>query len=144
MKLLKITYLNYCKIYLREQIFVVPVGFIYSQLPGQAEPSKIWPNLKWSDVSAEYAGLFFRILGGGSGQFNAIQEENSPRLTEVRTLFHGYNNEVHIGVQANNDWSADVHTGNAYGNAPIFLGFKLSSGEVRPRNKAIKVWKRIQ
>jgi hypothetical protein len=54
----------------------IPIGFIYSQLPGQPEPKTICPTFQWSDKSSQYSGLFFRVLGGNSARFNAIQDEN--------------------------------------------------------------------
>lgn len=53
----------------------VPIGFIYVQLSEQQEPHHLWPNMIWSDVSFQYAGLFFRVLGGDSAHFNVTQEE---------------------------------------------------------------------
>jgi len=64
---------------------MIPIGFTYSQLPSQPEPQSIWPNFNWTDISEEYSGLFFRVLGNNSSSFNLIQEENSPRLIKVRT-----------------------------------------------------------
>jgi len=81
--------------------YVVPIGFIYIQLPLQQTPQTIWPNCSWSDISAEYSGLFFRPLSG-----------NSSRL------------EV-----------------NRY---PVWLDLIVSGSKVRPRNQAIRIWKRIQ
>jgi len=81
--------------------YVIPIGFIYIQLPLQQTPQTIWPNYSWNDISAEYSGLFFRPLGG-----------NSSRL-EV----NGY---------------------------PVRLDLIVSGDKVRPRNQAIRIWKRIQ
>lgn len=48
-----------CHALLTLQIYViVPIGFIYTQLPHQPEPPQIWPTVIWHDVSAEYDGLF--------------------------------------------------------------------------------------
>ena len=42
---------------------LVPIGFIYTEFPNQAEPLSIWPNYKWQDVTQQYSNLFFRAQG---------------------------------------------------------------------------------
>ncbi len=121
---------------------LVPVGFIYVELPGQKDPRNLWPMVEWTDASPEYAGLFFRVLGGGSQAFGALQNENSNRLTNVHTTmdnsFKSWNSEVIPG-----SWSPWITTGTWSGDN-IQTQFLLSSGEVRPRNKAIRIWKRTK
>lgn len=121
----------------------VPIGYIYVQLPGQQGPHSIWNNLYWMDVSHEYAGLFFRTIGGGSEQFEVIQEENSPKLEQVNTVQIPPNK--YVTVSTNGTWSAAVSTGAAdIGSTDVWgLRFALSKGEVRPRNTAVRIWKRI-
>ncbi len=122
---------------------VIPIGFIYSQLPSQPTPQTIWPNYNWTDISSRYSGLFFRVLGDNSSSFETIQEENSPRLIKVRTRQAGSGTFAAREVNATADWSRDYYTGGTDGS-PIQLDLIVSSGEVRPRNQAIKVWKRIK
>lgn len=122
-----------------------PIGFIYVQLPNEQSPQEIWSWMRWEDISAAYAGVFFRVEGGGSYDFdnNTVQEENSPRLTALHTI------EV-----AEAAWPVDqvvtpgvlsdpILTGRGP-DAPNWLGvqFLTSEGEVRPRNMAIRIWKR--
>jgi len=56
----------------------VPIGFIYVQLPYEKSPSEVWPTLQWTDMSANYSGVFFRVDGGGAALFGYIQNENAP------------------------------------------------------------------
>ena len=55
----------------------VPKGFIYVQFNGQKEPSALWPNTYWSNISPSYPGPYFRVEGGqestGSKQEQQIQ-----------------------------------------------------------------------
>jgi len=44
---------------------LVPISFIYVQLPGEKSPTEVWLWMQWADVSATYAGAFFRVDGGG-------------------------------------------------------------------------------
>src|SRR5689334_18333966 len=68
-------------------MFLVPIGFIYTQLPGQSEPKDIWLNMVWSDVTPDYDGLFFRAQGGKSLSFGQVQNENSPRLIAAKHVY---------------------------------------------------------
>ena len=130
----------------------VPIGFIYIQYPGQLDPDTIWPKLNWENVTPKYAGLFFRAEGGNSIAFdNDIEQgENSPRLTEVK---HDVDvkNSNHVQIKPGT-WSKDLFTGKQDGlvlvkpHDPLTytMKFMVSGGEVRPRNRAIRIWKRVQ
>jgi len=135
---------------------LVPIGFIYVQFPNEKSPIEIWPLMIWKDITESYAGLFFRAEGAGSASFGIVQQENSPRLVAITS--DSYNKEktwtkyrsdyTSVEVNSNGDWSRYLLTGgeaNFNGKSPtIYTSVKVSSGEVRPRNMAIRVWKRIQ
>jgi hypothetical protein len=123
---------------------VLPIGFIYVQLPNDKSPSEIWPWMKWNEVSSAYAGVFFRVTGGGAATFGQVQEENSPQLTNVESPVR-CNGAGESTKVASNSWSDYVITGNTEGPCGKDRGmrFHISGGEVRPRNMAIRVWKRI-
>jgi hypothetical protein len=121
---------------------MIPIGFIYSQLLSQPESQSIWPNFNWTDISEEYSGLFFRVLGNNWSSFNLIQEENSPRLIRIRT-WQSSGTYKEAEVTASGSYSTDYFTGGTSGD-PIQLDLIVSSGEVRPRNQAISIWKRVQ
>ena len=129
-------------------ISLVPIGFLYVQLPDQPEPSALWPGVQWNEVTSEYAGLFFRAGGGGgAADFGVEQGENAPRVTEVRT-------QSYSSLQPNwssstfnvGKWSSGVgvfSSGNN-DNSPYYIHqFHQSGGEIRPRNKAMRLWKRV-
>jgi uncharacterized protein involved in tolerance to divalent cations len=124
----------------------VPVGFIYVQLPSQPEPKTLWSKVEWKDVTSDYAGLFFRAEGGGSEAFGHVQVENSPRLVAVDTENA---NEVvtacrtNCSVLANGLFSQYIWTGKEGTGNHLAMKLKVSSGEVRPRNQAVRVWKRV-
>jgi hypothetical protein len=126
---------------------LVPIGFIYVQLPSQPVPKTLWPIVQWKDVTSEYAGLFFRAEGGGSEAFGTIQSENSPRLIEARYGHHDTcNNDYHnVYIYPNGLWSNWVTSSTESIGWTVLtcMSLKVSSGEVRPRNMAIRVWKRI-
>ena len=52
----------------------LPIGFIYFQLRGQSTPDVLFKTTgKWQDISATYAGEFFRAVGGNSAAFGSKQ-----------------------------------------------------------------------
>ncbi|CAG2182018.1 unnamed protein product, partial [Oppiella nova] len=117
----------------------VPLGFTYIQLPHQLEPGKIWPLFKWLDISHTYAGLFMRVLGGESAPFGRVQGSGAPRLASIKSYgLHGVPSiDTHMeDIGADNKWS-----NGHYNGFPV--AFKVSKSEVRPKNIAIKVWKRV-
>lgn len=128
----------------------VPLNFTYIQLPTQPEPSVLWPTVKWEDVSATYAGLFFRVLGGSSEKFGTIQAENSPRLASVESIEtpKAAARPLKLDIPANGDVSGQIYVGSGPAAATQALDdhlrFKLTTGEVRPRNHAVKVWRRTK
>jgi hypothetical protein len=125
----------------------VPVGFLYTEYPNQPSPKEIWPNIIWEDVTSTYAGLFFRALGGESEKFGTRQDGNAPRLSSVSwrmyvpgtKLSRSYS--VSVPEQGSSGW---VHTGDD--NYPDYnswqISFTNSGGEVRPKNMAIRIWRR--
>lgn len=115
------------------------------QLSRQELPSTIWPTFTWLDVTHDYAGVFFRALGGGSENFGVTQAEDSPRLTEVRfDVVNLPELSSLISIFPNNQWSAGVSSGGPRPtNTHWRMSFKQSAGEVRPRNQAVRIWKRV-
>lgn len=112
------------------------------QLRNQPEPEKLWPTVQWSEITAEYAGLFFRAAGGSSAEFGSIQAENSPRLIGVRGRLVLSTAVSSIVVNANDAWSATLSAGATGATNHWGLSFAVSSGEVRPRNTAMRIWVR--
>lgn len=128
----------------------VPIGFIYVQMPSQAAPKTLWPLVEWKDVTSEYAGLFFRAEGGNSEAFGKLQSDNTPRITDVETkmnssMLHRFENKY-----LDYGWSTYFYTGDntkiaqSEINGEIGVRFYVSLGEVRPINKAVRIWKRIK
>jgi hypothetical protein len=120
---------------------------IYIELPTQLNPKQLWPLFQWADVSTQYSGLFFRVVGGNASSFGVIQEENDKRLTYVKDhqITTRYRNT--ISIPKDGRVSNLIYTGDYPGTGAInnmHLSFSVNSGEVRPRNQAIRVWKRVK
>ncbi len=82
-------------------------------------------------------------MGGNSSSFGAVQVENSPHLIRARTVITQggqYTHDEH--VIPNGEWSKNVWSGATTGTF-YAMNFIVSSGEVRPRNQAIRIWKRV-
>lgn len=134
---------------------LVPIGFIYVQFPDQRTPQELFTGgtAVWSDITVEYAGLFFRAEGGSSEQFEAgEQTQSSPKITEASMV--GNMNSL-IGTSGTitlplGNWSNYLWSGHYtsfyasnYYDKFYSMRFFTSGDEVRPKNVSIKIWKRI-
>lgn len=99
-------------------------------------------SVQWEEITADYAGLFFRALGGDSEAFNVLQDDNSPRLTRVN--LSGQARRDAVDITANGVASPMVSSGaiGPISGTTWGLVFRVSGGEVRPRNSAIRIWRR--
>ena len=127
----------------------MPIGSIYVQFFGQSAPADLFGGT-WSNVSASYAGLFFRAEGGKAASFGSSQTDGLPDIEgSVFTCGLGSIADptgafTDLSITAT-DYSSDIRTG--YG---LHLGFKASlysniygaANEVRPINSTIRIWKR--
>ncbi len=131
----------------------VPISFIYVQLPKEKSPQEIWPWMSWSDVSDQYDSTFFRVAGNKAEAFGTVQEEFSPYIDEIKSNVRDGSSSSYTfdaKISRNGGWTGDVLTAyvlevpsngnfNPYRG---YLNFHTAAGEVRPRNMAVKVWKR--
>ncbi|XP_054155122.1 uncharacterized protein LOC128953642 [Oppia nitens] len=128
---------------------MIPIGFIYVQLSGQSDPKKLWPNYTWSNVTNDYAGLFFRAASNTSALFDAkkvnIQEAGERMITHINAV--GLNQVSHTDKTQERDIQLPVD-GNTTelvpGEALNSLKFTVQNDELRPRNTAILIWKRTK
>ena len=122
----------------------MPIGFLYIEIPNQSSPEQLWPSLQWTDVTTQYAGLFFRAEGGDSSSFGDIQEDNTRRLKFVETsrYYSTGSKETKVGSWTDMYRVDDVSDKVDLSNAPD-IRFYISGGEIRPRNMAMRIWKRI-
>lgn len=122
--------------------FTVPIGFLYFEFHGQPAPSSIWSQHQWEDVSSTYSGLFFRIVGGEAAEFGKIQGGNTNRITQVEEGGKGY--PPHLISLPAGAWSPWVSMGEENSiNQYASRRYYTSGGEIRPRNTAIRIWKRV-
>ncbi|XP_054154856.1 uncharacterized protein LOC128953396 [Oppia nitens] len=126
----------------------VPVGFIYVQLGQQQRPQHLWPqsSIKWYDITQQYAGLFFRAEGPDSAKFGEIQPANWSRLSTIRTRScytpdHGsYCEEFTTELGDTGGWSPEFIRKDFSNDMYFYVTTGLDN---RPRNQAIRIYKRI-
>lgn len=124
----------------------VPLGFIYVQLPNQYSPQEIWPWMIWTDDSKLYDSTFFRVAGSKAEAFGKVQEDFSPYIDEIWSpCVDNCNYTTKVKFSRAGGWSGDIYTAIEYqgGNKNETLNFHMAGGEVRPRNMAVKVWRRV-
>jgi hypothetical protein len=84
-------------------------------------------------------------LGGGSAHFWETQAENAPRIVKIEQNQANGGCEHCVRDLNVGSWSGILQTG-VYHSSSIRnlknLNFYTSGGEIRPRNRAVRVWKR--
>lgn len=137
----------------------VPPGFIYVQLPKEKSPLEIWPRLVWTDVSANYDSTFFRVVGSKTAAFGQAQEESLPHIDKVTSQWCELTSDYactkdvghvdrSISLSSKAGWSERVWAVHGYLDGSKHYGdyyqFHNSGDEVRPKNMAVRVWKRTR
>ncbi len=130
---------------------LIPVGFIYVQLPKEAPPSEVWPSFTWKEISSSYSNVFFRVVGDRAAAFGSTQEASSPRLVGVKATDDASNKSTSIQLKAGK-WSEGLYVRTLEQNSKTQSGqndlkslkFLVEGSEVRPKNMAIKIWKRVK
>ena len=100
------------------------------------------------DLTADYAGVFFRAGGGEAAPFGEIQMENTTRIGKIFSVLDndvvrhnvadGWHNTT-VPLHGQSKW---FYSGSMTGTN-IFVSVELTGGEVRPKNMAMKIWRRI-
>ncbi len=108
----------------------VPIGFVYVQFPGEKSPQELFGCGTWQNVTAQFAGAFFRAEGGNASAFGA-------GLQDMMIQSHNHGNVITGFASAIGfSWSSSNSQGPTVG-APNSGGI-----ETRPINYTIRIWKR--
>lgn len=132
------------------QTLLIPIGFTYVQLPKEKSPREIWPMITWKEVSQDYAGVFFRVEGARAGAFGTVQEASLPRITRVQSfnISKWTDGGILDGTIFLNEfgWSDAVYTGDTTDGYKTHQALKyfFSQDEIKPRNMAIRIWRRVE
>lgn len=133
---------------------IIPIGFIYIQYRNQSTPDILFgTDGKWQDVSAEYAGEFFRAVGGNSGSFGVTQAEGLPNITGMIDPVSGlFKSNFRNGAFSGGvDWrfspaqqaSGGGESAACYFSASSSNSIYGASTHVTPYNSSIRIWKKI-
>lgn len=107
------------------------------------ESAKLWPTVRWLEITSQYAGLFFRAEGGNAVAFNkGEQNDTSPRITRLIKVYNS-SKEWNMGLTYNQTEyeHPEFGVGGSDGK-PASLKIHTCYNEVRPRNKSIRIWER--
>lgn len=108
----------------------VPIGFTYTQLPFQPEPSEIWSWATWENVTGNYSNHFFRAEGNASEPFGTSQSDAMQNhITPSQRSSGG-----EFSRRAHRCYNCDVDSD---------INFLRMASETRPLNYAVRIWKRI-
>ena len=140
---------------------ILPVGFVYWQLPGQKAPGEFLAG-NWVDITSQYAGLFFRAAGGNGLNFGGdsinIQSEGLPEISGSLGFVGGGNgywwgcgsgpfkvntisNKYEYITGGHSREPSDRHNGWDF-NASSSNSIYGASDHVTPINTSIKIWVR--
>jgi hypothetical protein len=73
-----------------------------------------------------------------------LQSDSSPKLIAVTNVYNSYDISNSRMEVKSSEVSETIYSGSSSGGTDYGLKFEVSGGEVRPRNKAIPIWKRIK
>ena len=128
----------------------MPVGAYCIQFSGMAAPADLYGGT-WENVSAQFAGLFFRCEGGAAAAFGSTQTDGAPNITG--TFGHAQFRAGPDGGTFSGAFYEASRLNDGFGdsstwNSPM-VGFSASNSngkyalaEVRPINSTIRIWKR--
>ena len=129
---------------------IIPIGFIYIQYRNQSTPDILFgTDGKWQDVSAEYAGEFFRAVGGNSSSFGVTQAEGLPNITGGVSSGTGVYQNGLSAFQVGNEVQFSVSQQQGVAKANLVFDASISnpiygaSTHVTPYNSSIRIWKKI-
>jgi len=115
--------------------YLIPVGFIYFQLPGKPEPSTMFVG-NWDNITSQFEGVFFRAEGGNAAAFGSGQQGQS-----VQSHYHtqyGSNGWTYITTNRPDNNFKDMANSTPYTSNTGTTG----STETRPVNITIRIWER--
>lgn len=131
-----------------------PVGYVYVQFPNTNDPKTLGLPGTWQNISSKYAGRFFRAEGGAAAAFGCCQNylTNYDNLKATCTSY----SPVHRHCFYMSCACAGSGSGSSTSLPMMCTCTKAScsagahthtvtftcSGETRPANYTIRIWKR--
>ncbi|XP_074595463.1 uncharacterized protein LOC141850686 [Brevipalpus obovatus] len=130
---------------------MIPISFIYTQLPFQKPPQVIWPWATWQEITSNYSGYFFRAEGGNSRPFEKAQDDAiiyHKHADSFGLRFMNIDSDLHFVVETNVSQPLGDPLNRFFIKRNVetmLLSFddenkEYSLRETRPQNYAIKIW----
>ena len=130
----------------------MPVGAIYVQFAGQTDPTTLFGGT-WENVSAAYAGLFFRAEGGNAAAFGSNQGGGAPNIVgfmgNVQMANWASTGAFYPNGTDGNEYNWNEFRASGSGQRGINMYFSAansngtySANEFRSANSTIRIWKR--
>ena len=135
-------------------VAIIPVGTIYVQFAGQTDPTTLFGGT-WENISAQFAGKFFRCEGGNAAAFGSSQNGGAPNIGGYLDAGRSYMTDYNTGTGAlrgarsvQTDWggsgSGNAVTGSAFSFNASWSNGAYNLNEFRPANYTIRIWKRTE
>lgn len=137
----------------------LPIGKVYVQYPSESSPEELFPRQQWLNVSADFAGDFFRVEGGLAGAFGSGGQAESLPNIEANLLPEGggvpnslkANGTQSTGAFIRVEGAPQTYDLNGINHKGFNLLFDASRShpaygrrnEVAPKNQTIRLWKRV-
>ena len=145
----------------------LPTGYIYIQFPNQLAPQDLWPGTEWTNVSSQFAGLFFRAEGGNASAFGNGTQSFATSVSGLSACLnscytcHNHGSATHClsycqSISGCNSSGCTRVCGNNNANEYTTICHTCSAGihchtvtltstdtETRPINYTVRVWSKV-
>ena len=130
---------------------LAPIGTVYVQFSGQTAPADLYGGT-WENISAQFAGMFFRAEGGNSAAFGSTQSDGAPNIIGTAGWSVGGNASwgpnFSGALSASRSGTGMTRAESGAGDITISIDANRSNSkygsatEFRPYNSTIRIWKR--
>lgn len=144
-----------------------PIGSIYIQFPGEAEPADILGGT-WQNVSAQYAGMFFRTTddaffraeGGDAEDFGGSDQTSNTHVNAIFCL-NSTGNHTHtyhyVPISSSNCCKTTGSSINSlchptsytvssciwsHSHSTSWTSMSHNAAETRPTNYTVRIWEK--
>jgi hypothetical protein len=135
--------------------WLVPVGTVYFQQRGRAEPADLYGFGEWQNISSSFQGQFFRAEGGNAAPFGGTQNDAMRNLTgsiawgkhgsywtECMTATGIFKKTSPQGVPILQSTGNVTQGVNTHASIDLAAAGIPIANEIRPINSTMRIWLR--
>lgn len=121
------------------------------QFPGKSAPADLYGG-EWTNISSQFAGMFFRAEGGNSAAFGSTQSDGAPNIIGTAGWSVGGNASwgpnFSGALSASRSGTGMTRAESGAGDITISIDANRSNSkygsatEFRPYNTAIRIWEK--